>query len=77
MRWIRFLMTVQPITKSEADEFVTRKHYSRRASIFWAGFGLVENGDSITIEVVARSSISTIRSPTRGCAARQCAFSSS
>ena len=37
-------MNVIQITKKQADEFVLNKHYSRRASIFWAGFGLVENG---------------------------------
>ena len=40
-------MKVQPIDKRTADLFVTQKHYSRRASIFWAGFGLVEN-DRVT-----------------------------
>lgn len=44
-------MKIIPITKKIADEFVTKKHYSRRASIFWAGFGLVEN-DQITGIVV-------------------------
>lgn len=37
-------MIVERVSKSIADEFVTKKHYSRRASIFWAGFALVENG---------------------------------
>jgi len=37
-------MRVISIQKSIADEFVTKKHYSRRASIFWAGFALEENG---------------------------------
>jgi len=37
-------MRVISISKSVADSFVTKKHYSRRASIFWAGFGLVEDG---------------------------------
>jgi hypothetical protein len=37
-------MEVIPTTKEICDEFVTKKHYSRRASIFWAGFALVENG---------------------------------
>ena len=36
--------SVVRISKSIADEFVKNKHYSRRASIFWAGFALVENG---------------------------------
>lgn len=37
-------MKVVQITKSIADQFVTAKHYSRRASIFWMGFGLEEDG---------------------------------
>lgn len=37
-------MHVIPINKKIADEFVTVKHYSRRSSIFWTAFGLVENG---------------------------------
>ncbi len=36
-------MQVIKINKREADLFVVNKHYSRRASIFWAGFGLVIN----------------------------------
>lgn len=32
------------IDKKTADLFVVSKHYSRRAPIFWAGFGLVVNG---------------------------------
>jgi hypothetical protein len=36
--------SVQPITKKQAEAFVTTKHYSKRASIFWAGFGLVIDG---------------------------------
>lgn len=32
------------IPKKIADRFVREKHYSRRASIFWKGFALVENG---------------------------------
>jgi len=37
-------MRVVPISKNIAEDFVTAKHYSRRASIFWAGFGLELNG---------------------------------
>lgn len=37
-------MKVVPVTKAIAERFVLEKHYSRRASIFWAGFGLEENG---------------------------------
>ena len=37
-------MKIIPVEKSICDYFVKTKHYSRRASIFWAGFGLIENG---------------------------------
>ena len=37
-------MKVAPISKFETDKFVLAKHYSHRAPIFWAGFGLVEDG---------------------------------
>ena len=37
-------MRVIPITKSQAKIFIVEKHYSRRMPIFWAGFGLEENG---------------------------------
>lgn len=36
-------MIVIKLSKSQCEEFVLKKHYSHRASIFWAGFGLVEN----------------------------------
>ena len=37
-------MRVVPIAKSVADEWVRKKHYSRRSSIFWAAFGLDHGG---------------------------------
>lgn len=37
-------MRVVPVDKKTADAFVVAKHYSRRASIFWAGFGLEIDG---------------------------------
>ena len=37
-------MRVVKLSKSECNEWVLKKHYSRRASIFWAGFGLEING---------------------------------
>lgn len=37
-------MRVVKIDKKVADAFVVQKHYSRRASIFWAAFGLEEDG---------------------------------
>jgi hypothetical protein len=33
-------MNVVKLSKAECEEWVKTKHYSRRASIFWAGFGL-------------------------------------
>ena len=32
------------VTKDQSDAFVKEKHYSRKPSIFWAGFGLVIDG---------------------------------
>ena len=39
------VLEVVKLKKALCDEFVLTKHYSRRAPIFWAGFGLVENGN--------------------------------
>lgn len=44
-------MKVIPVDKSTCEEFVTKKHYSRRMSIFWKGFALVED-DMITGVVI-------------------------
>lgn len=37
-------MKVVKLSKLECEEWVKTKHYSRRASIFWAGFGLEIDG---------------------------------
>lgn len=37
-------MTVVPLSKTVCERFVLAKHYSHRASIFWAGFGLESDG---------------------------------
>jgi hypothetical protein len=37
-------MTVIPLSKKMCEEWVKTKHYSHRASIFWAGFGLEIDG---------------------------------
>lgn len=37
-------MIVIPVTKKQCETFVIKKHYSHRASIFWQGFALVEEG---------------------------------
>lgn len=42
--WVVSAFEVIPLCKSKCDEWVSVKHYSRRPSIFWAGFGLIENG---------------------------------
>lgn len=49
-------MKVIPISKKIADEFVTKKHYSRKASIFWAGFGLVEDNQIVGVVVYGQPS---------------------
>lgn len=49
-------MEVVEIEKSVAELFVTKKHYSRRASIFWAAFGLVENGQVTGVVVYGQPS---------------------
>lgn len=49
-------MRIIPISKSVADAFVTQKHYSRRASIFWAGFGLEEDGQITGVVVYGQPS---------------------
>lgn len=47
---------VQPITKEVAERFVKQKHYSRRASIFWAAYGLIENGEVAGVVVYGQPS---------------------
>jgi len=37
------MLSVQKLSKTDCEKFVINKHYSRRMSIFWAGFGLVED----------------------------------
>ena len=53
------MFTVVPISKKVADEFVTKKHYSRRASIFWVGFGLVEDNKIVGVVVYGQPSPAT------------------
>jgi hypothetical protein len=50
-------MKVVKITKQIADRFVVEKHYSRRASIFWAGFGLEEDGKITGVAVYGQPPI--------------------
>ena len=49
-------MRVVPITKTIAEMFVKEKHYSRRASIFWTGFGLEEDGLIVGVAVYGQPS---------------------
>lgn len=37
-------MKVVRLSKAQTETFVLAKHYSHRASIFWAGFGLEIDG---------------------------------
>jgi hypothetical protein len=47
---------IVPVCKAIADLFVVQKHYSRRASIFWAGFGLEEDGHITGVVVYGQPS---------------------
>jgi hypothetical protein len=49
-------MKVLKVSKEVCDEFVMKKHYSRRASIFWAGFGLIEQGKVVGVCVYGQPS---------------------
>lgn len=44
--------TVEPLTKKQADFIITRRHYSRRAPVFWEAFGLVDEDGFIDGVVV-------------------------
>jgi hypothetical protein len=44
-------MIVIKTTKAICDEFVSKKHYSRTPSIFWAGFALVEDEKIVGVVV--------------------------
>jgi hypothetical protein len=48
--------SVISIDKKTADRFVIAKHYSRRASIFWAGFGLIEDNKIMGVVVYGQPS---------------------
>lgn len=49
-------MKVVRLSKSICDEFVSKKHYSRRPSIFWEGFGLEESGKITGVVVYGQPS---------------------
>ena len=49
-------MEVIKLDKKTCELFVKNKHYSRKASIFWAGFGLIENGKVVGVAVYGQPS---------------------
>lgn len=49
-------MNVVTCSKDVCERFVLAKHYSRRASIFWAGFSLVEGGNIVGVAVYGQPS---------------------
>jgi len=52
--------------KSIADAFVSAKHYSRRPSVFWEAFGLVEDGMVVGVVVYGQPSPPIQRHAFRG-----------
>lgn len=50
------VMQVVRLTKKICDDFVQKKHYSRKSSIFWAGFGIVEEGQVTGVVVYGQPS---------------------
>lgn len=49
-------MEVVKIDKATCELFVKTKHYSRKPSIFWAGFGLIENNKIVGVAVYGQPS---------------------
>lgn len=49
-------MEVVKLDKASCEVFIKNKHYSKRASIFWAGFGLVEEGKITGVVVYGQPS---------------------
>lgn len=49
-------MKIVSISKAICDLFVKKKHYSHRPSIFWAGFGLIENDAVVGVAVFGQPS---------------------
>lgn len=49
-------MRVEPIDKDTARQFVELKHYSRRMSIFWEAFGLIERDKIVGVAVYGQPS---------------------
>lgn len=59
-------MKVIKTNKSIADAFVSAKHYSRRPSVFWEAFGLVEDGMVVGVVVYGQPSPPIQRHAFRG-----------
>ena len=49
-------MEVVKLDKKTCEIFVKKKHYSRKSSIFWAGFGLVEDSKIVGVAVYGQPS---------------------
>lgn len=49
-------MEVVKLDKKTCEIFVKKKHYSRKSSIFWAGFGLVEDNKIVGVAVYGQPS---------------------
>lgn len=49
-------MEVVKLDKKTCELFVKKKHYSRKSSIFWAGFGLVEDSKIVGVVVYGQPS---------------------
>lgn len=49
-------MEVVTLDKTTCQKFIVNKHYSRRMSIFWKGFGLVEGGKIVGVIVYGQPS---------------------
>lgn len=49
-------MFVTKVSKCICDTFVKTKHYTRKPSIFWSGFGLIEDGKVVGVCVYGQPS---------------------
>lgn len=49
-------MEVVKLDKKTCELFVKEKHYSRKSSIFWAGFGLIEDNKVVGVAVYGQPS---------------------
>ena len=49
-------MNVVKLDKKTCDIFIKSKHYTRKPSIFWCGYGLIENGMIVGVVVYGQPS---------------------